>query len=92
MLANLLHFLTRRRAAEDYDQAFVKGVEVRRPRGPRSRRSERVLVVGWILIGVKCWASWWLIRRYGMPVDPWWIVAPTLMAAGVCTWLYLRRP
>lgn len=91
MLANLLHFLNRRRAAEDYDLAFVKGVEVQRRPPPRSRKSERVLVVGWVLIGLKCWASWWAIERYAMPIDPWWVVLPTLLAAGVCTWVYLRR-
>lgn len=92
MLANLLHFLHRRRTAEDYDDAFVQGVNVRGSREPRSRKSERVLIAGWILIGMKCAAVWWCIHAYAMPVNPWWIIAPTLLAAGVCTWLYLRRP
>ncbi len=92
MLANLLHFLNRRRAAEDYNHAFIKGVEVLRPQSARSRRSEAVLLAGWVLIAVKCWGVWWLIARYRMPVDPWWIIAPTVAAAAVCTWLYLRRP
>lgn len=92
VLANLLHFLQRRRTAEDYDNAFVREVEIRRAREPRSRKSERILILGWILIGLKCAAVWWAIRAYSMPVNPWWIVVPTLMAAGVCTWLYVRRP
>lgn len=91
MLANLLHFFHRRRAAEEYDNAFVRSVEVRPPRGPRNRKSERVLVAGWILIALKCVAVAWSIRAYAIPVNPWWIIAPTLLAAGVCTWIYIRR-
>lgn len=92
MFANLLHFLNRRRTAEDYDLAFIRGVDVQRPPGARSRRSEMVLLAGWVLIVAKCWGVWWLIEKYQMPVDPWWIIAPTIGAAAVCTWLYLRRP
>ncbi len=91
MLANLLHFLHRRRTAEEYESAFVEGVEVRTPREKRSRKSERILIVGWVLIALKALLVWWAIRAYAMPLNPWWIIAPTLGAAGVCTWLYLRR-
>lgn len=91
MLANLLHFLHRRRAAEDYDLAFVEAVDVRKPRVGRSRRSETVLWVGWTLIAFKSVTVWGLIRTYSMPVNPWWIIAPTVVAAAVCTWLYVRR-
>ena len=89
MFSNLLQLFHRRLPAE-YDRAFVKEVRVRR-RVPRSRRSELLLAFCWLLIAVKSWAMFWLVDRYTMPFDAWWIVGPTLLAAIVCTWIYLRR-
>ncbi len=71
--------------------AFVREVQVEHPREPRSRRSELVLGLGWVLIVVKCLGLHWLCRAYAVPVNPWWVIAPTLLFAGVCTGLYLRR-
>jgi len=90
MFANLLHLFTRR-PPPDYDLAFVKDVRAPAPGEARSRRLERLLVVCWILIGLKSWAVWWLIRRYHVPIDPWWINGPTIGAGLVCTLIYLLR-
>jgi hypothetical protein len=89
MFANLLHFL-QRRATPDYERAFVADVRIRR-RIPRSRRSERLLAACWLLIALKTWAMFWMVGEYRMPFDAWWIVAPTLLAAAICTWIYVRR-
>jgi hypothetical protein len=75
------------RAAED---PFVREIRIMRP-VPRSRRSEMLLLVGWLLIALKTWGTFWIVQRYQMPFNPWWIVAPTLAAAAVCTWIYWRR-
>lgn len=85
-LLQLIH----RWSPRDYERAFVREVRVRH-REPRSRRSERLLAAGWLLIAIKTWAMFWLASRYALPFDPWWIVGPTLFAAAACTWIYLRR-
>jgi hypothetical protein len=90
MFANLLQLLTRR-DPEGYDFAFVK--DVRKPVVPeaRSRRLEVVLAACWVLIGLKAWGVTALIQRYQVPLDPWWINAPTVAAGAICTLIYLRR-
>jgi hypothetical protein len=50
-----------------------------------------LLMGGWFLIGIKCWGTFWAVNRYNMPINAWWIVAPTIAAAAVCTWIYRRR-
>lgn len=89
MFANLLPFL-RRNSSTSSEMAFVRDVQVQRPIG-RSRRSERWILLGWLLIGFKTWGTFWLVQHYKMPFNPWWIVLPTFFAAAVCTWIYWRR-
>lgn len=89
MFANLLLRL-RNLPPRASEEAFVREVTVVRPI-PRNRRSELLLVIGWFLIGIKCWVTFWAVDRYDMPINAWWIVAPTLVAAAVCTWIYRRR-
>ena len=89
MFANLLPFL-RRRSDISSEGAFVQEVKIHRPVG-RSKRSEFWIVLGWFLIGLKTWGTFWLVENYQMPFNSWWIVLPTLFAATVCTWIYLRR-
>jgi len=88
MFANLLRF--RRRPTPPNDAAFVRNVQVSRPTG-RNSRSEFWIVLGWLLIGLKTWGTFWLVQRHDMPFNPWWIVLPTFVAAGACTWIYCRR-
>ncbi|MEI6862172.1 MAG: hypothetical protein WCL04_07960, partial [Verrucomicrobiota bacterium] len=94
VLANFFSLFTRRSAAEDYHRAFVAEVRPVVPRVRRSRRSERVLVLGWVLVGLKCWGVWRLVQAYHdrIPFGAWWINTPTLVAAALVTWVYLRRP
>ncbi|MCF3651018.1 hypothetical protein [Synoicihabitans lomoniglobus] len=89
MFANFLPFL-RRSPPPDSESAFVREVTVTRHE-PRSRRSEMLLLGGWILIALKCVGTFWMVRHYAMPFNPWWIVLPTLAAAVLCTWVYWRR-
>ncbi len=89
MFANLLPFRNPS-DSDDHERAFVKEVTVKRP-VRRSRRSELLILVGWILIALKCWGTFWVVKHYQMPFNPWWIVLPTLAAAALCTWVYWRR-
>ena len=89
MFANLLLRL-RNLSPHVADDPFVRDVRVSHPIA-RNRRSELLIVGGWGLIGLKCWGTFWVVQRYAMPFDPWWIVAPTIAAAAVCTWIYWRR-
>lgn len=92
MFANFLQLISGRRSTHQYRNAFVEELAIHRSREPRSLRSERLLVGGWILIGIKCWVVSALISAYQVPINPWWINAPTLGSAAVCTLIYLRRP
>lgn len=90
MFANLLQLLTRR-APQGYDFAFVKDVRKPVPPEARSRRLEVVLAICWVLIGLKGWIVTSLIQHYQVPLNPWWINAPTIAAGGICTLIYLLR-
>ena len=89
MFANFLPFRNRSSSASA-DAGFVRDLRVHQP-VRRNRRSERWIVLGWALIGLKSWGTFWLVARYEMPFNPWWIVLPTIFAAAVCTWIYCRR-
>ncbi len=92
MLANFFKLFTRPSAGENYERAFVEEVRAVVPREPRSRRSERIIAAGWVLIGLKCWGVWWLVQTYQVPFSAWWINGPTLAFAALITFVYLRRP
>jgi hypothetical protein len=87
MFANLIHFITRRPPPEDYDLAFVKEVSVR-AKPVRNPRVERLILICWVLIAGKCWLVTWLVEKYHVPIDPLWVIAPTLLFALLCTAVY----
>jgi hypothetical protein len=91
MFANLLQLITRRSPSSAYDHAFVKEVRVDPPREVRSRRAERWIAAGWVLIGAKCAALWWLIRAYEVPIHPLWLVGPTIVFGLLATATYIWR-
>ncbi|MFA6962342.1 MAG: hypothetical protein WC205_16430 [Opitutaceae bacterium] len=91
MFASLLQFITRRPPPEDYNLAFVKEVIPVPPREVRSRRSERWIVAGWILIAMKCSAIWWAIETYHVPIHPMWLVGPTILFGLLATAVYIWR-
>lgn len=89
MFANLSRFLHRRQPY-DYERSFVRGVSVEH-KAPRNRRVERFLAVCWVLILIKSFAVIWLFDRYHVPVNPLWVIAPTVVFAALCTIIYLVR-
>lgn len=92
MFAPFSRFLPRRPAADEINHLFVEDVRTAHPREPRSRRSERVLLLGWVLIAAKSAGTWWICHAYPeVPVNPWWIIAPTLLFASLCTLVYYFR-
>jgi len=91
MFANLLQLITRRSLSSDYDHAFVKEVRVKPPREVRNRRAERWIVGGWMLILAKCTAMWWLIQTYQIPINPLWLIGPTVAFGLLATAIYIWR-
>jgi hypothetical protein len=89
MFPNLLGLIARKNV-ERYEFAFVREVHVRR-RSPRNRRTEKLFLVAWLLIIAKCFLTVWVVRRWNVPVDPAWVILPTLFMAAICTLLYLYR-
>ncbi len=90
MFANLIQLITRRAPPDTYDLAFVKEVSLR-VKSRRSPRVERFILICWGLIAVKCWLVTWLIAKYQVPIDPLWVVAPTVAFALLCTAIYFWR-
>ena len=72
---------------------FVKEVRVVRERGrtPRSRRTEKLILAGWVLIAVKSWLMIWLVEKYRVPINASWVIVPTVVFAALCTALYFWR-
>jgi hypothetical protein len=89
MFADLVR-LIHRRAPVDYERSFVRKVTVS-DRAPRNRRVERFIAICWVLIVVKSFAVLWLFDRYHVPVNPLWVIAPTVVFAALCTAVYLLR-
>jgi membrane protein YdbS with pleckstrin-like domain len=89
MFADLIRLINRRPPA-DYERGFVRGVSVHQ-RAPRNRRVERLIAICWVLIVLKSFAVVWLFNRYHVPVNPLWVIAPTVVFAALCTVIYLLR-
>lgn len=89
MFANLLQFLGAR-DPDDFDRAFVKSVQVKRP-VPRNPRAEKVILLCWALIAVKHVLVIWAVHRYAMPFHQLWVNFPTFLLGVVATWAYYAR-
>jgi hypothetical protein len=88
-MLNSLFRLLSGRPPSGYDRGFVEEVHVSRP-AQRSRRVERLLLIGWVLIAVKSWVIIWAVREFHVPVDPQWVIVPTVIFGIVCTVVYFR--
>jgi len=86
VFSNLLQLISRR-SPPSYDLEFVREVRVTR-RAPRSAKSKRLMLAGWLLIALKCWLVVWAVGHYNVPVNPLWVTLPTVIFAGVCTLMY----
>jgi len=50
-----------------------------------SRFERWFLGVAWLVIVAKCFVVWWAIPHYHVPIQPLWIIGPTLFAAAFIT-------
>lgn len=87
MIPNLLQLITRRPPA-DYDRGFVEEVRWVEHLPRRHPHVEKLILVCWLLIAVKCWLVVWLVEKYSMKFDPLWVNGPTVASALLCTAVY----
>jgi hypothetical protein len=78
------------RSAVDYERAFVAEVAMTEPVA-RNPAVERLILAGWLLIVIKCFAILWVINHWAVPVHPYWIIVPTILLAALCTAVYYWR-
>lgn len=90
MFANFLQLISRR-PPPGYEQEFIRSVNISH-RTPRSRRMQWLLLTGWILIAAKSWLIIWAVEHYHVPVNPFWVIVPTVIFAAVCTLVYFLWP
>lgn len=86
MISELFRLITGK-ADDQPGGDFVEEVTVREKREP-SRAVERLILVAWAIIIAKCFVVAWAIDRYAIPIEPGWVVVPTLFMAAICTALY----
>lgn len=89
MFANLLELIIRK-PPQACEAVFVEKVVVTR-KTPRNRRVEQIIIAGWVLIALKSVLVIWAIHRWHVPFSPWWVIAPTVMLAALCTAIYIWR-
>ncbi len=74
------------------DLKFVESVKVRRIHSITASGWKRwVLGVFWSLMIIKCAGAHWAIVKWDVPVGPFWIWMPSMMAALLCTWVFVWR-
>lgn len=88
MFSNFLQLISRR-MPPDYERGFVEEVRIRHVR--RNRRIERLFVICWIVIAVKCAVVVWACRHYHIPFNPLWVIVPTIVFAALATAIYFWR-
>ncbi|HEX2854608.1 MAG TPA: hypothetical protein VHO24_15360 [Opitutaceae bacterium] len=88
MLSNFFQLITRRPSGSS-DHGFVQEVHVTK-RQHRSQRMERLILAGWLLIVAKSGLIIWAVEKYRVPINPLWVVAPTVLFALVYTLVYFR--
>lgn len=55
------------------------------------RRVRWFMAVLWGVVTAKCIVVWWAIDRWQVPFHPLWIVAPTIIFAGLASMLWLTH-
>jgi hypothetical protein len=87
MLTTLLRlFLSQ--SSVDYERAFIPEVTEQVARNPAV---ERLIFAGWLLIVIKCFVILWAIKHWAVPINPYWIIMPTILMAALCTAVYCWR-
>jgi len=89
MFANLLQLFSRK-PPHAYESAFVERITVTQ-KLPRNRRVEQLLIAGWVLIALKSVLVVWAVRRWHVPFNPLWVIAPTVMFGALVTAVYFWR-
>jgi hypothetical protein len=89
LLTTLLQLISRSSSTR-YERAFIREVEVK-DRMPRNPWMERLLLVCWLLIVIKCFFVIWAVNRWSIPFSPYWIILPTILMAALCTAVYYWR-
>jgi hypothetical protein len=89
MLSNFLQLIVRRPPA-DPRAGFIEEVHVNPRRAPRSARVGKLLLVGWVLILAKSWLLIWAVEKYHVPINPLWVIIPTVVFGFVCTLVYFK--
>jgi len=90
MFANLLQLLSNHPRPSADQQLFVEEVVVQ-DREPRSPRTERLMLICWVLIAVKHVAIIWVCNRYPVPFHQLWINFPTWLLGALATAMYFVR-
>ncbi len=89
MFANLLQLFSRPHAS-DYEQGFVREVNVVR-RQPRDPRMMRFILVCWVLIAIKHVLIIYACHLRPVPFHQLWVNAPTWLLGVLATVAYWRR-
>ncbi len=89
MISNLFQLIARRPPA-GVEPGFVEDVHVSR-QSPRDLRTERILLIGWVLILCKSFLVIWLVDKYHLTFNANWVIIPTVTAALLCTAVYFWR-
>jgi len=90
MFTSLLQLITRRPPPE-YHREFVEEVRLADYLPKRNPRVEKLILVCWVLIAIKCLVVVWLVGKYHMRFDPLWVTAPTIIFGLMCTAAYYWR-
>ena len=53
-----------------------------------SRSNRWFLGTAWLVIVLKCMVVWWAIPHYHVPVNPMWVIGPTVFFAAWVTVLW----
>lgn len=61
------------------------------PRATPPPRTATVVILAWLLIAAKCVFVTWAARHWQAPVNPAWIVWPTLAFGALATGLWLAH-
>ncbi len=93
MFANLLQLIAGRPPPPEVArEAFVESVQVgSRAKERRNARTERFMLVCWLLIAVKHVLIIWACNRYPVPYHQLWINLPTWVLGALATGIYFAQ-
>jgi hypothetical protein len=58
---------------------------------PLNVADQLFLLVAWLLVGAKCFFVAWAFEHWHIPLNVWWIIAPTLALAVLATILWITH-